>query len=691
LDHFKPRGSHRGRAAPDLVDLGDDPPLTVDGVSGTAIDRRRISLHWYSGIVLNGLCGAALMGGAVYIALDGQAFFASTPERIEVLRGTLAGGESAAGTLRKTDKLQSPAEVHTARQTIRVSSIVKIGEREVVRVRPFIHVATDLALSTSELSADIPRFNQARLLANASKPNGTAAPDDTPMDAAPAEAAPAAAAEAAEDADVSFVLRDLAPVLPNAKLDGALSSDEVLTRVREAANWTVGARTAAAGATPAGHAPLAYAPSDGGADPYAGFGTRIVPENITLLPKTAAEITGGNPWNERTVTAKKGESATSILRDLGASTDEAEAIAALLGPRGREGGLKDGQKLRILLSPVGGKATQREQPVRVMVMGETAPEAVVALSDTGQYVQVDAESADTQIAQQDEEDVDETNGPRLYQSIYETALRQQVPRPVIEQLIRVYSYDVDFQRRVQPGDSFEILYPADDETGAEGKSEVWFASLTIGGEIKRYYRFVTPDDNAVDYYDESGKSAKKFLVRKPVEQAIMRSPYGWRRHPVLGYSKMHTGVDWAAPRGTPIAAAGDGVVEKASWDGGYGRYVKIKHRYGYETAYGHMSAFARGIVPGTHVRQGQVIGYVGSTGLSTGPHVHFEILVNGRFVDPNRIKLPRGRSLEGPVLANFEKKREEIDGILSRAANRTAAVTPPPATRMPRREAAARR
>src|SRR6185437_9824965 len=118
-------------------------------------------------------------------------------------------------------------------------------------------------------------------------------------------------------------------------------------------------------------------------------------------------------------------------------------------------------------------------------------------------------------------------------------------------------------------------------------------------------------------------------------------------------------VDWAAPRGTPIAAAGDGVVEKASWDGGYGRYVRIKHRYGYETAYGHMSAFARGIVPGTHVRQGQIVGYVGSTGLSTGPHVHFEILVNGRFVDPNRIKLPRGRSLEGPVLANFEKKREE--------------------------------
>ena len=144
----------------------------------------------------------------------------------------------------------------------------------------------------------------------------------------------------------------------------------------------------------------------------------------------------------------------------------------------------------------------------------------------------------------------------------------------------------------------------------------------------------------------------------------MRSGFGFRRHPILGYSKMHTGVDWAAPYGTPIFASGNGTVDKVGWEGGYGKYVRVKHNNGYETAYGHMSAFARGIEPGKRVRQGQVIGFVGSTGLSTGAHVHYEIVVNGRFVDPMRIRLPRGRVLEGPMLAGFEKERDRVEGMM---------------------------
>jgi murein DD-endopeptidase MepM/ murein hydrolase activator NlpD len=244
---------------------------------------------------------------------------------------------------------------------------------------------------------------------------------------------------------------------------------------------------------------------------------------------------------------------------------------------------------------------------------------------------------------------------------------------VIEEMVKIYSYDVDFQRKAQPGDSFEVLYAGEEENSSpDARSDVMYTSLTVGGETKKFYRFQSPDDGVVDYYDENGKSAKKFLVRKPVADAIMRSGFGLRRHPILGYTKMHTGVDWATDTGTPIFAAGNGVVEKADWESGYGKFVLIRHNNGYETAYGHMTAYAKGIEEGKRVRQGQVIGFVGSTGLSTGAHVHYEIRINGRFVDPMRVKLPRGRELQGPMYAAFDRERQRIDGMMTRAPVRTA-------------------
>jgi len=312
----------------------------------------------------------------------------------------------------------------------------------------------------------------------------------------------------------------------------------------------------------------------------------------------------------------------------------------------------------------------------VIIAGDSGVDAVAALSDMGRYVPVDVRSMDTEVTAENATQPDDDDGPgiRLYQSIYETALRNNIPKPVIEDLVRIYSYDVDFQRKVQPGDSFEVLYAGDEQPG-DVHNDVLFASLTVGGEAKRFYRFQSPDDGLVDYYDENGKSAKKFLVRKPVAEGIVRDGFGIRRHPILGYTKMHTGVDWSAPTGTPIYAAGNGVVEKADWESGYGKFVLIRHNNGYETAYGHMTAYARGIDEGKRVRQGQVIGFVGSTGLSTGSHVHFEIRINGRFVDPMRIKLPRGRELQGPILAGFEKERERFDGLMTRKPARVASTT----------------
>jgi murein DD-endopeptidase MepM/ murein hydrolase activator NlpD len=663
LNQRTSRGGGYGRET-GIIDLGHEPPLSVDGSEAAVIDRRRVSVQWFSGTILTGLCGAALIGGAVFASLDGEMTFAKVPERVEgALRGAFGANDRTA-SLRKSDRLPPPGESTASRNVMRVSTVTRVGNRDVMRVRPFIRISGNLSMTTSDLSAKIPPFNAQRMLSDV----GTTAPaaSDDPNTADAAE----------PDAEVSFVTKDLGTILPKAKVAAVVALDEVLLRVRDASNWRGGsgvryAALANATADASGAQPdlkLAYASEGSAADPYAGFETRVVPENVTLLPKTKDQVTGGNPSGERVHAVKKGDTVTSILRDQGATPEEAKSIATTLGAHGRDGGIKEGEKLRILMAPAAPGPGQRLQPYRVIVANDSAVEAVAALSDLGKYVAVDVQSMNTatETADNSDDDDDDGTGVRLYQSIYETALRNKVPPSIIEDMIRIYSYDVDFQRKVQPGDSFDVFFAGEDEGATiTEKTEVLFASLTVGGETKKYYRFQTPDDSVVDYYDETGKSAKKFLVRKPVNNAIMRSGFGSRRHPILGYVKMHTGVDWATAYGTPIFASGNGVVEVAGWEGGYGKYVKLKHNNGYETAYGHMSAFAKGLEVGKRVRQGQVIGFVGSTGQSTGAHVHYEILVNGRFVDPMRIKLPRGRSLDGPLMASFEKERDRLDAMMN--------------------------
>ncbi|MBI2715067.1 MAG: M23 family metallopeptidase [Rhizobiales bacterium] len=659
MDQIRSRGAYRSRLA-DAIELGNEPPLSVDGGTSGFVDRRRVSVQWFAGTILTALCGAALMGGAVFTSLDGETNFASLPERVEVaLRGALGVGGDKVGA-RKSDRLPTAEEPSFARQVIRVSTITRSGNHEVVRVRPFVRIAGNLSLTVSDLSANIPPFNPQRLLAESAPGGAAAASDDAPA--------------AEPDAEVAFVMRDLTPMMPKLKIALLTPSDDVMARVREAADWSDKAANHLPVASDITGIKLAYA-GVGARDPYVGFEARIVPENITLLPKTTSQATGGNAFNERVILAKKGDSVSTVLRDLGAMPDDIGAITKVLGPRGRDGGIKEGQKLRVLMAPVAGG--QRLQPIRVILASDASIDAVAALSDIGKYVAVDVRNVETEVAEIADESNDDTAGVRLYQSVYETAMRNQIPRPIIDELVRIYSYDVDFQRKVQPGDSFEVLYAGEEETPvADNRSDVLFAALTVGGETKKFYRFQSPDDGLVDYYDEGGKSAKKFLVRKPVAEGLMRSPFGIRRHPILGYTKMHTGVDWAAPTGTPIYASGNGTIEKEGWESGYGKYIRIRHTNGYETAYGHMSAFARGIEEGKRVRQGQVIGFVGSTGLSTGSHLHYEILVNGRFIDPMRIKLPRGRVLEGGLLAGFEQERERLDGIMARKPARVASSAP---------------
>src|SRR5450755_280644 len=379
------RGGGYGRET-GIIDLGHEPPLSVDGSEAAVIDRRRVSVQWFSGTILTGLCGAALIGGAVFASLDGEMTFAKVPERVEgALRGAFGANDKSA-SLHKSDRLPPPGETTAARNVVRVSTVTRVGNRDVMRVRPFIRISGNLAMATSDLSAKIPPFNAQRMLSDV----GTAAP------AASADANNPDAVE--PDAEVSFVTKDLAPVLLKAKLAAVVPLDEILMRVRDASNWrgNSGVRYASlanAAADVSGaqsDRKLNYATEGTSADPYAGFETRVVPENVTLLPKTKDQATGGNLSGERVHMVKKGDTVTSILRDQGATPEEAKSIAATLGARGRDGGLKEGEKLRILMAPAG--PGQRLQPYRVIVANDSVVEAVAALSDLGKYVAVDVQS-----------------------------------------------------------------------------------------------------------------------------------------------------------------------------------------------------------------------------------------------------------------------------------------------------------
>ena len=225
-----------------------------------------------------------------------------------------------------------------------------------------------------------------------------------------------------------------------------------------------------------------------------------------------------------------------------------------------------------------------------------------------------------------------------------------LPMSVLVEMIRIFSFDVDFQRELQSGDSFEVLYEAlFEDDGSLAKTDgVLYASLTLSGERLDMYNF-TPQSGHDDFFDRKGQSVRKTLMRTPIDGARLSSRFGMRKHPVLGYSRQHKGVDFAAPRGTPIYAAGDGVIESAGRNGGYGKYLRIRHNSTYKTAYGHMTRIAKGMRRGKRVRQGQIIGYVGSTGRSTGPHLHYEVLRSGRQVNPLKIKLPSGEKLKAPI------------------------------------------
>ena len=251
----------------------------------------------------------------------------------------------------------------------------------------------------------------------------------------------------------------------------------------------------------------------------------------------------------------------------------------------------------------------------------------------------------------------------INESLYKSAINADVPPNIIMQFVNLYGFDVDFQREIRNGNKIKIYYEVflDNKLKIRKAGNIKFASLALSKNTYELYKYTTNDNNKSEYFDAAGKSAVKALMKTPINGASLSSGYGMRKHPILGYDRLHQGVDFAAPTGTPIMAAGTGFIEKIGMNGGAGNYIKIKHINGYKTAYGHMNKFAAGLKKGSKVTQGQTIGFVGSTGMSTGPHLHYEVIFNNKKINPMKMKLPSGRKLKGKILDDFIKYASDLN------------------------------
>ncbi|WP_334176948.1 M23 family metallopeptidase [Pseudoxanthobacter sp.] len=666
--------------------MGHEPPLFVDGTTESLSGRRAVSVRWLLGTVLTGVTSVALMGGALMVAMEGTTSVAA-PTGDAVM--ALADDASRTG---KADRVQQQPAAPATKQVLQVSTISRQGDSDLIRARPYVRLSAPLVTTAETDMSDIPAFDPLKAFADTKL-----FPDRGPADTIYG---------AAVDGEVTVSSVDFPLASPQIDPDLMLSSDAVEQIVREDSlfkatnpeNFAVRATAPAAPASDdvSARFALAFAAVGAGEAPsglaLGETGVRIVPENVSEVAKSEAatadpdadQAAASKPRgaSDVVVTVGRGDNLGKILRSVKASPMDIKAIARTFATEANVKSITPGDKIRIGLLP-DADDPDRMKPARVSVYDATSHLGTVALDDDGNYVAADEPQDDfleDSAAPEDDSGDEDSSGRTLtlYESLYQTARKEQLPDAVVNELVRMFSFDVDFNSRVGDGDRLELFYADEDKSDPDSPPDLLYAALSVGGTYKQLYRFRTTDDGKTDYYDGAGRSAQKFLMRKPMNGGILRSGFGGRRHPILGYYRMHAGVDWAAPRGTPIVASGNGVVKESGWKSGYGKWVLLGHANGYDTGYGHMSRIADNMKPGTRVRQGQVIGYVGSTGMSTGSHLHYEVHINTTPVDPLRVRLPQGRELRGKMLTAFRKERERMEDLIHPRPgdNRTASAAP---------------
>ena len=632
--------------------LGDAPALVAD--RRRRPDKRQVSARWLTGTLLTGLTSTALMGIALSAALDGHQG-AARPAMAMATAGLVEEG------LAKGERVVATAlPVARSRQIMELSTLSRLGDREVLRTLPFGYVNMLLA-ARYQATTDYPSFDPLALFAR----------DDEDTEEASAEEESTKIYGARVESEVRLKVSDF-----DFNPSGYERGVELDANAAEGLVRSVASRL--------GSQPVQVA-SLGTVDPFRfglnpdpsleyepGSAFRVVAQNVSFaiadtrdddVPRFHEEIL---PFRQRAAIA-------DMLARAGHDDDQAKAAVAALAKLIEVDDLLPGDALRIGVEtqPRQGDPDNGAKTAVVRLSAYRGGEhlATVAATRDGPFEPSISPEMSDSVAEAIDENENEApirnDMPTVYDGIFQAALSYGLDLRMCRQLVQMLATDIDLQARLSPSDRLVVFYSMTRDGEAEEPGELLYVEIHVGDVVKRYYRFRPTESGVADYFDADGQSAGQFLLRKPIGSARFSSGFSTgRKHPVLGYVRPHWGVDWAAPRGTAILAAADGVVTKAGWSSGYGRETQIKHANGYETVYAHQSGIAKGIRPGAKVRQGQVIGYVGSTGLSTGNHLHFEVHVNDKPVDPMRIKIPPGKVLKGDDLITFKRERERIDALL---------------------------
>lgn len=380
------------------------------------------------------------------------------------------------------------------------------------------------------------------------------------------------------------------------------------------------------------------------------------PEDVSSGVSSGASVEENRSYSKTLeIKAEKGDTLIGLLTDAGVPSDEAhnsfDSIRRVFNPRR----LDVGNVITVKLG--------KNDDGSLIVSNLSLPVSAISTIELSRTA-----DDDFKVKKVDEPLVKRLarSGGAINNSIYQTGVNAGIPASMLNEIITAYSYDVDFQRDVKKGGSIDVLFERmETKNGIVASSGNFvFSELTLGGRTMKIFRYVDKNGNA-DFYNEKGESVRKALLRTPISGARITSTFGMREHPISGYTKMHKGVDFGAPIGTPIYAAGDGIVETAAVKNGYGNYLRIKHNNRYSSAYAHLSRFASGVSPGKRVKQGQIVAYVGMTGATTGPHLHYEILANNEQVNPANVKFKTGNVLQGKELANFRNNMSKIEAKLA--------------------------